>query len=279
MHPQGIHNCFPHSRRLDTPMCLLIFAHRVADGYPLVLAANRDEFYNRPTAPAQFWPDHPELLAGRDLEQGGTWMGVTRGGRFAAITNYRDPARTAPAPRSRGELPLGFLTGNNTPAAYMAQLRTDAGHYAGFNLLLGDAGELWYFTNSGRGADQEPTCLEPGIYGLSNDQLDTPWPKVDAGKRKLQAVLDSASPPDHDALGQVVGDRQQASPRALARQGLEGEMDQLLSAQFIVTGLYGTRSTTSLWLDARGGVDWRELSFNDRGELNGTQQVAFRLSD
>ena len=259
-------------------MCLLIFAHRVATRYPLVLAANRDEFYRRPTAPADFWQGHPDLLAGRDLEQGGTWMGITRQGRFAAITNYRDPARTAPAPRSRGELPLGYLTGTCAPASYLGKIRDEAGQYAGFNLLLGNAEELWYFTNSGPAAAHRPQRLEAGVYGLSNAQLDTPWPKVDSGKRKLEALLDRASAPDHDALARVVGDREQASPRDLARQGLEGEMDQLLSAQFIVTGRYGTRSTTSLWCDDQGGIDWRELSFNNRGELHNTQRAAFRLS-
>ena len=162
-------------------MCLLIFAHRVAQHYPLVLAANRDEFHTRPTAQAHFWPQYPEMLAGRDLEQGGTWMGITRQGRFAAITNYRDPARTAPAPRSRGELPLQFLVSDNAPAVYLEELRNRAKDYAGFNLLLGDGENLWYYSNSA--ANNDPRLLPPGIYGLSNAQLDTPWPKVEDGKQ------------------------------------------------------------------------------------------------
>jgi uncharacterized protein with NRDE domain len=256
-------------------MCLLIFAHRVCPRYPLLVAANRDEFHARPTAPAQFWEDYPQLLAGRDLEQGGTWMGVTRNGRFAAITNYRDPARTAPAPRSRGELPLAYLTGRLAPEAYLQQLQPRAQEYAGFNLLLGDANNLWYFSNSGMPESDSPRPLEPGIYGLSNAQLDTPWPKVSLGRHKLQVLLQGAYIPDHDSLRNLVGDRLPANPTLLASQGLQGEMDQLLSSQFITTGSYGTRSSTSMWYDANGMCHWREQSFDASGELCNTLETSF----
>jgi uncharacterized protein with NRDE domain len=198
-------------------------------------------------------------------------MGVTRHGRFAAITNYRDPARTAPAPRSRGELPLEFLRGDGGPRPYLEQLSTRAHEYAGFNLLLGDGADLWYYSNSDRTSAELPRHLEPGIYGLSNAQLDTPWPKVLVGKRKMQALLDSRATPDHDSLASVVGDRATADPRALLQQGLDGEMDQLLSAQFIVTSRYGTRSTTTLWRERDGATRWREMSFDEKGVLVGTQ--------
>jgi uncharacterized protein with NRDE domain len=211
-------------------------------------------------------------LAGRDLEQGGTWMGITRGGRFAAITNYRDPARTAPAPRSRGELPLQFLVGDTTPDVYLDELRSRAKDYAGFNLLLGDGEDLWYYSNSNGGND--PRSLPPGIYGLSNAQLDTPWPKVETGKQKLAELLESGSPADHDALLAVVADRSKADPGALVQQGLDGEMDQVLSAQFIVTGSYGTRSSTTLWREHSGTAHWRELSFDTMGLLQDKQQAA-----
>ena len=238
-------------------MCLLIFAYKTDPGYPLVVAANRDEFHARPTAPAGFWPEHPALLAGRDLEQGGTWMGLTREGRFAAITNYRDPARTAPAPRSRGELPLNFLLGRQGAASFLADVAAQAEAYAGFNLLVGDLNSLWYFTNSLPADGRVPRCLEPGIYGLSNARLDTPWPKVALGKDRLSALLDKG-PPAHEALAAVVGDTRLADPQALHLQGMSNGMDQLLSAQFIITGTYGTRSTTSLWTDSNGRACWRE---------------------
>lgn len=259
-------------------MCLLIFAHRVDPRYRLVLAANRDEFHARPTAPSTFWPEHPDLLAGRDLEQGGTWMGITRAGRFAAITNYRDPARTSPAPRSRGELPLNYLTGDPDPQSYLLGLRERTQEYAGFNLLVGDGDSLWYLTNSLAHQASAPQCLEPGIYGLSNASLDTPWPKVILGKRRLQALLEN-NEIDHEDLARVVGDRQLADLKDLRRQGLGNGMDQVLSAQFITAGSYGTRSSTTLWSDRQGVVRWRESSFDENGELAGRSEESFRLSE
>lgn len=274
MHPVAIHNSFP-TEPVDA-MCLLIFAHRVSARHPLVVAANRDEFHARPTAISDFWTDHPDLLAGRDLEQGGTWMGTTRNGRFAAITNYRDPSRTAPAPRSRGELPLHYLTGRQDPKDYLSGIAEQAAEYAGFNLLLGNRDELWYFTNSLPEAKRAPLCLPAGIYGLSNARLDTPWPKVSLGKQQLQALLDSG-PLTHDVLATLVGDRQLANPGALHQHGLASEMDLLLSAQFIVTDLYGTRSSTTLITNRDGKASWREVSFNELGKVREVQAIDFDM--
>jgi uncharacterized protein with NRDE domain len=254
----------------------LIFAHRVDPGYPLVLAANRDEFHARPTAPSRFWPEHPRLLAGRDMTAGGTWMGITRDGRFAAITNYRDPARTAPAPRSRGELPLNYLTGSQEPAHYLRSLLPVAQEYAGFNLLVGVVGELWYLTNSLPAKSRAPVRLEPGIYGLSNARLDTPWPKVALGKDKLAALLRRGGL-DHDSLAAVVGDRQLADAKDLNSQGLDSDMDQILSAQFITTASYGTRSSTTVWIDRQRLTRWRESSFDARGNPVEQREESFYL--
>lgn len=254
-------------------MCLVIFAHQPGTTYPLVVAANRDEFHARPTAPAQFWRDAPELLAGRDLEAGGTWMGVTPAGRFAAITNFRDPDRTAPAPRSRGALPTDFLKGTTGCAGYLEAVAATGAEYAGFNLLLGDGDELWYFSNVPDDGTTQPRQLEPGIYGLSNARLDTPWPKVALGKAALTRLLANGDL-SHRALAEVVGDTALAATAALGAQGLRGEMDQLLSAQFIVTPGYGTRSRTTLWREAGGTTHWREQSFNAEGELTGEQRFA-----
>ncbi|GAB5453159.1 MAG: NRDE family protein [Halioglobus sp.] len=246
-------------------MCLLILAHRCSEDYPLVVAANRDEFHARPTAASHFWPDYPHVLAGQDLELGGTWMGVTRGGRFAAVTNFRDPARTAAAPRSRGELPLGFLTGHATPEEYLSNVANAADEYAGFNLLVGHGKELWYFDNSD---GHNPAQLAAGIYGLSNARLDTPWPKVELGKRQLVQVLASASL-THDSLAAVVNDRRMAQAEALQLEEADSEMARLLSAQFIVSDVYGTRSSTTLWLHSDGDTCWREQSFDQHGNLCG----------
>lgn len=270
-----MHNFFPGT---DHFMCLLIFAHQPGATCPLVVAANRDEFHARPTAPSRFWPERPALLAGRDLEAGGTWMGVTAQGRFAAITNFRDPDRTAPAPRSRGALPLDFLVGTAGCAEYLEAIAADGPQYAGFNLLVGDGEQLWYFSNVPENGAALPRQLAPGIYGLSNARLDTPWPKVTIGKRALSSVL-RAGPPTHRALAEVVGDTGLAEPAALDAQGLRGEMDQLLSAQFIVTPAYGTRSRTTLWRDSEGHTHWREQSFNPQGELTGEQRFAFGARD
>jgi uncharacterized protein with NRDE domain len=255
-------------------MCLLIFAHQVSAQYSLALAANRDEFYARPTAPADFWVDYPTLLAGRDLEQGGTWMGITRCGRFAAVTNYRDPSRTTVAPRSRGELPLQYLTGQQDPQTFLDEIAPLATQYAGFNLLIGDKNSLWYFSNSSAHAGKAPQLLAPGIYGLSNAELDTPWPKVELGKEKLLQLL-GTDHLSHEDLSRVVADRSQADTESLRRQGRDSAMEQILSAQFINTESYGTRSTTSLWIDNNGKTSWQERSYNELGALHGVQQEEF----
>ena len=256
-------------------MCLIIFAYNCLPGMPLVLAANRDEFFARPTTAADFWPEHPGVLAGRDLEQGGTWMGITRGGRFAAITNFRDPARTVAGLRSRGELTLDFLLGTEPPAQYLLAVAARQEEYAGFNLLLGDQHQLWFLSNSGEARGAAPKLLPPGLYGLSNAALDTPWPKVVLGKELMRECL--VSPLTHAALAGVVGDQQSATSEVLAGLGLNGDMDQLLSAQFIHAGHYGTRCSTTLWMDEDGGADFCERSYNREGELTGIVEQQFQL--
>ncbi len=261
-------------------MCLLIFAHRVYPGYPLVLAANRDEFYARPTAISAFWQTHPRLLAGRDLEAGGTWMGITRQGRFAAITNYRDPTANANPPRSRGELPLDFLNSQTPAEEYLANIAQRAHEYAGYNLLLGKGNELWHYNNQPQGSGSTPAPpnrLKPGIYGLSNASLNTPWPKVELGKARLSEQL-GAQVPDHDALLSLVNDRKQASAKELNLQGMETEMEQVLSAQFILAGKYGTRSSTTMWMNDAGAVSWRELTFDQQGEVQRVSTEDFEVS-
>jgi uncharacterized protein with NRDE domain len=261
-------------------MCLLIFAHQTCPGYPLVLAANRDEFHGRETASSRFWTEHPEILAGRDLKAGGTWMGMTRAGRFSAITNYRDPSSSFDAPRSRGELPLDFLIGDCSPQAYLHKVAARGQEYAGFNLLLGDVNSLWYYSNRPYApgtTPPPPLKLQPGIYGLSNASLDTPWPKVELGKQQLAQVLNKR-PLHHDDLLSVVHDRKQASIEALNLQGMESEMEQFLSAQFILAGEYGTRSSTTMWIEDHGNVSWRELGFNRQGALRETSEEDFELS-
>jgi uncharacterized protein with NRDE domain len=239
-------------------MCLILLAHRAHPAYPLVLASNRDELYARPAAPAAVWPDAPRVLAGRDLRGGGTWMGVTRDGRWAALTNHRDPrAERAGAP-SRGELVSDYLRGSLPPAEYLARLRPRAPEYNGFNLLLGDAGSALWFSNRA-GHAGEP--LRPGVHGLSNALLDTPWPKVRRGRRELARLLDDSGEPDPDHLLDVLLDRAYAADHLLPDTGVGMEWERALSASFIATPDYGTRASTALLIDHEGGILLVERTF------------------
>lgn len=233
-----------------------------------MVAANRDEYYRRPTAPAAFWPDHPQLLAGRDLESGGTWMGVTRQGRCAALTNFRDPGRHQPQAPSRGRLVADFLTGAQSIDAYLDGL--DASAYNGFNLLLGDGERLVAFSN----VSNERHELEPGIYGLSNALLDTPWPKVGAGKTALQAALNAL--PDERPLGELLRDDRTHPDDALPATGVPLEWERLLSAAFVLSPDYGTRCSTLLSLSAGGIVTFDEQSWLPGGRAGERRRFRFQ---
>ena len=167
-------------------MCLILVAWKASGQYPLVIAANRDEFHARPAAPAAFWEDRPDILAGRDLEARGTWMGLARSGRFAAVTNYRGAVEPRAA-ESRGSLVTGFLDGQGTPAAYISEVQKKASSYGGFNLLVSDGRELWWMSNR----DGTPRRLEPGVYGLANALLDSP--DVEPRKRRFEDALSSGA--------------------------------------------------------------------------------------
>lgn len=241
-------------------MCLIVLAYGSHPDYRLVLAANRDEFHRRPTAPAGVWAEEPDLLAGRDLEAGGTWLGVTKGGRFAAVTNYRDPRSTRARALSRGCLPLRFLRSELSPVAFSETLRPTGDRYNGFSLLAGNARELAYFSN----VERRPRALPPGIYGLSNRLLDTAWPKVDKAKSRLRALLaDNVEP---EALLALLGDRSVAPDDALPDTGVGLERERQLSPIFIRTPDYGTRSSTVLLIRRDGHVRFVERSFDSRGE-------------
>jgi uncharacterized protein with NRDE domain len=252
-------------------MCLVLLAHEAHPRYRLVVGANRDEFYARPTQPAGWWPDAPGVLAGRDLREGGSWMGVTREGRWAAVTNYREsPPQRAGAP-SRGELVGDYLRGDESPGAYLARLRPRAQRYSGFNLLVGEPGTLHWTSN--RSVEPSPgRPLSPGVYGLSNHLLDTPWPKVERGKRALQALLRS---PDLEPapLLDLLLDRTFAADHDLPDTGVGLDLERALSSMFIVSPDYGTRSSTALLIDHDGhgllvergyhpgSAEWEERSY------------------
>lgn len=240
-------------------MCLILFAHRCHPNFRLIVAANRDEFLDRPTAPLAFWDDSPQVLAGRDLKEGGTWLGITRTGRFAALTNYRDPARMAPNAPSRGRLVSDYLQGEEPAHAYLDRLAARAGSYNGFNLLLGDEEGLFYYTN----LTGEPRALEPGLYGLSNHRLDTPWPKLKRSRLLLRQLLDRRSDPMPDELLDLLADRVPAPDVELPRTGIPLEWERWLSPIFIDAPGYGTRASTVLVVNDRGCGHMVEVTWPD----------------
>jgi uncharacterized protein with NRDE domain len=240
-------------------MCLIYLAHRVDPFYRLVVAANRDEYHLRPSAPAAWWQDGSGILAGRDLQAGGTWMGITRGGRFAAITNYRDPTRQRADAASRGHLVSGFLGGGEPALDYLARIAGEGERYNGFSLLVHDGATLAFYSNRG-GA---PETVAPGVHGLSNHQLDEPWPKVEEGKLDLLGMLARGAATPAGLLG-LLDRREPAVPGAL-------------SARFILGSQYGTRCSSIILVDADGEVLFRERSFDAAGEAHGDEVHSFRI--
>lgn len=252
-------------------MCLILFAYRVHAEYPLVVAANRDEWFKRPTAPAQFWDDQPDLFAGRDLEQRGTWMGVTRRGRFAALTNYRDPSRNRPGAPSRGHLVSRFLVSREQPEQYVAGLHETAHLYNGYSLLVGDGRSLWYYSNRKEGG----RALAPGVYGLSNALLDDAWPKVANGKARLADALRRDA--NESELLDLLDDTALAPVHALPATGVSPEWEHKLSAMRIVSDGYGTRCSTVLRIGRNGKVTFTEQTYDETGSPAGVVRESFDL--
>lgn len=254
-------------------MCLIALAWKYRPDHPLVVAANRDEFTDRPTAPAGFWPHAPNLLAGRDLVGGGTWLGVTRGGRFAAVTNYRDPSARLHGAPSRGALVRDFLLGGGSPETFLKRLIETAGEYEGFNLLAGDRDALFYFGN--RAGTLRP--LPPGVYALSNGLLGDRWPKTTRAGKALQATLDLPAPPDPEALFALLADSHRPADGELPETGVGLEWERVLSSAFIAADGYGTRASTVVLFDSAGGVDFRERTFAGGDEPPVERRFSFAL--
>ena len=247
-------------------MCLIFLAWHVHPDYPLVVAANRDEFFARPTAAAGFWPDAPQVLAGRDLEAGGTWMGITRSGRFAALTNFRDPAQVRAGVPSRGALVADYLLGTASPGGYLQQTTAIGSKCYGYNLLLGDGRGLYYYSNR----EGEIRPLQPGLYGLANHLLDTPWEKVELGKAALAGRIAAGSRP-----GDLLEMLQQRPSLPVTAPPLTPE--QLNAHRLIVSDSYGTCSSTVLTCSEAGQIRWLEQRFKAGGIPDERHLYQFRL--
>lgn len=223
-------------------MCLIVFAWHVIPDMPLIAAGNRDEFYERPAKPADWWDDYPQIYAGRDLQGGGTWIGVTRDGRFAAITNIRAPSEMRSDAPSRGALVTNYLAGQMSADDYIDAIAPQAADYNGFNLLVGDSDQLIWFSNRGDGDERNGKALAPGIYGLSNSLLDCAWPKVVRTKAQFASLLCQGAP--EDAFFEMLTDTTCASDCRLPKTGVSIERERLLSAVCIESPDYGTRVST-----------------------------------
>ena len=254
-------------------MCLLIFAFKVHPKYKLILAANRDEYYDRPTAPADYWNEAPHLLAGKDLRAGGTWFGITKHGKMAAITNYRDPASLKSNAPSRGKIVSNYLLGPDSPDAYLEKLAKEGDVYNGFNLILGEGEHLvWYSNRNG-----EPLNLSAGIYGLSNHLLDTPWPKVSLSKDALAEHISKKKEPSPKTLFRLLKDRTVPDDSRLPSTGVGLEWERILSSIFIESPDYGTRSSTLLFVDRHDQVRFFERTYNPPNDDFSTVNYAFDL--
>lgn len=256
-------------------MCLILFAIDAHPDWPLVIASNRDETYARATASLAFWPDAPDVLGGRDLEAGGSWLGMHRDGRWAAVTNVRQGADQHRFPRSRGDLVRGFLLGSQPPSEFLAALEPEAQQYGGFNLLLGAPHCAFYYSN--RHGCEAPRQLGPGIYGLANAGLDTAWPKVTGGVAGLRRILQSGV--DETSLLALLRDDRQPPDDLLPDTGVGLELERRLGRRFIATEHYGTRAATAILVDRDRQLHACEQTFGPGGTAGPStrRQMAFAL--
>ncbi|MFZ0449200.1 MAG: NRDE family protein [Desulfatiglandaceae bacterium] len=254
-------------------MCLLLIAQDQHPVYRLVLAANRDEYYDRSTKVAAFWEDAPQLLAGRDLKAGGTWLGITLSGKLAALTNYRNPADAKAHAPSRGNLVCEFLKGTEPARSYLGNLSGKPDRYNGFNLIAGSVDELFWYSNRGGKISR----LSKGLYGLSNHLLDTPWPKVEKAKDGLKRLLSSGDELKPEDLLTLLQDRRRPPDKDLPQTGVEIAWERILAPIFISSSTYGTRSSTVILVDRKDRVLFTERTFHSGGDDFRDIRYRFRL--
>jgi uncharacterized protein with NRDE domain len=254
-------------------VCLILISYGQHPDYPVVIAANRDEFYNRPTDPADYLQGKPYVLAGRDLQKGGTWLGVDLQGRIAAITNYRDPSADKPDAKSRGSLVLDFLIQQQPANDYLSRHQCERYNYNGFNLLVYDSSGL-YCLSSLTGGIQS---LSAGLYGISNDLLDAPWPKVEKGKNELDRLLNTDNTVNSDEIFKILSDRTVFADALLPDTGIGLDWERILSPIFVHSQTYGTRSSTVVVIDKNGMLTFAERSFDENGGITSTLKYQFNI--
>jgi uncharacterized protein with NRDE domain len=257
-------------------MCCVLLSFKNHPRYRLVLAGNRDEFYDRPTAPADFWEDYPNVLAGRDLKEGGTWMGVTRTGQVAVLTNFRDPSHKKNDAPSRGHVVSDFLKSREGPLKYIQTLAPKAHLFNDFNLLLGDRNQIYFISNR----DGTWRSLPAGIYGLSNHLLDTPWPKVARGRIAFSRMLSQQHEFASDAVFKILADTRQPDDRFLPDTGIGIDWERILAPIFVAGSDYGTRSSVVLLFDYENNAILTERSYtNSDPNVFSERKFEFKLSD
>ena len=252
-------------------MCLLLLAYKSHPNYKIILAANRDEFYKRPTLPLHNWKNHPELFAGKDLEGKGTWLGITKTGKLAAITNYRDMASIKKNAPTRGKLVTDFLMNKIPAEKYSDILIKTTKIYNGYNLIYGEINNLYYFSN----LNDKALKFSPGIYGLSNHLLDTPWPKVIKSKKKFSKILEETIPSKYE-LFELLLDSEIFPEKELPNSGLSKELEKMVSPIFTSSDEYGTRSSSVILIDNENNVHFMEKSLNVNKEWE-TSSVDFEI--
>jgi uncharacterized protein with NRDE domain len=255
-------------------MCILFIAVNQHPDYPLIVAANRDEFFERPTSESCFWEEQPNILAGKDLRAGGTWMGINTQGKLAALTNIRDPKRNLANAVSRGELVSQYLQHSPKSSAYLSKMLADAEHYNGFNLLYGDWNNLHVFNNHTLQSEK----LTTGVYGLSNAKLNTPWPKTLQGMAQLTEYCQNSRTLEVESLFVLLKNQTKAQDDILPQTGVPIEWERKLSSIFIQSPEYGTRSSTLLLVDNQQHVSWQERTFNSEAQCIAENSYHFDIN-
>lgn len=256
-------------------MCILFIAVNQHPSFPLIIAANRDEFHQRPTRSSRYWDAHEDVLAGKDEQAGGTWMGVTKAGKIAALTNIRAPGRELDAPITRGNLVLDWLVNKNGISAqdYRKHIGSERARYNGYNLLFGELDNLYVYNNF----EDSFVHLEDGVFGLSNANLDSPWPKIMKGRDALAATCKQKGDLNVEGLFDILADNVKAEDQHLPQTGVPIEWERKLSSIFIKSPEYGTRSSTLLTLDTENKIDWQERVFDPDARLLETNTFSYQL--